>query len=220
VRPTLSFSSAYGRGLTVAMGVAGLAAVVVTVVEQGTRAGVEALAWASLVVLLVWALFWRPAVVVSDGEVVVRNVWRTTHVPWPAFRSVQAGLSLVVEHSEGTVNAWAAPGSSGTAARMRRTRPGGGGPDLHADRVAGTERTDDASQVGTSDGRPVRASGTAESVAAAVQARHDALVHAGHLRHAESARTVDGLRPVTRWHVRTLAAVLALGAAVAVATVV
>lgn len=212
MRPTLEFSSTYGRVLTVTTAVAGVAAVLATVVDQGVAPGVDALAWAALVLLLVWAVFWRPAVVVSDGEVVVRNVWRTTRVPWPTYRGVQARLSLVVEHTEGAVTAWAAPSGSGTAARLRQARSS----RALRDRRPGSDRV---GALGEIDAGPVRASGTAESVAAAVQARHDALVAAGHLKDAESARTVAGIRPVTTWHLRTLAAAVALAAVVAVVSV-
>lgn len=218
MHPTLEFSSAYGRVLTVATAVAGVAAVVATAAEQGGSSVVDALAWAALVVVLVWAVFWRPAVVVSDGEVVVRNVWRTTRVPWPTYRGVEAGLSLVVQHTEGTVTAWAAPSGSGTAARLRHARSR----RALAERPVGLDRAAAVAAVGGDGGtveRPVRASGTAETVAAAVQDRHDALVAAGHLRDADRLLVGGDIRPIVTWHARTLGSVLILAVAVAVLAV-
>lgn len=117
--PTLTFSSTPGRVLTAITAAAAGLSVVVTAVERPGDAPV-ALFGAGLVALLVWAAFWRPAVVVSDGEVVVRNVWRTTRVPWTTYRGVDSGLSLVLRHTEGSVTAWAAPGGrdGGTAASV------------------------------------------------------------------------------------------------------
>lgn len=117
--PTLEFSSTPARVLTAATAAAAALSVLVTVIER-PRDALVALLWAGLVVVLVWAAFWRPAVLVSDGEVVVRNVWRTTRVPWPTYRGVESGLSLVLRHTEGAVTAWAAPTGrgGGTAASV------------------------------------------------------------------------------------------------------
>nr|WP_281362163.1 PH domain-containing protein [Cellulomonas humilata] len=141
-------------------------------------------------------MFWRPAVVVSDGGVLVRNPLRSTHVPWPTYLGLTVQWSLVVHTTDGDVTAWAAPRSSGTAARMRRS---------HDDEVVATP---------TKDGR---LPATAEDVAAAIGDRHRALVDAGYLRDAEQAREAAGIRPERHWHVATIAAlVLLVGAAVAV----
>jgi hypothetical protein len=107
--------------------------------------------------------------------------------------------SLVLHTTEGDVTAWAAPRSSGTAARMRR-----GGDD----------------DVVVTPTKDARLPGTAEDVAAAIGDRHRALTDAGFLRDAEQARTAGGIRPERHWHVATIAALLVLvaGAAAVLAT--
>ena len=198
MRPTLEFSSRNGRALTVAAGVVALGAVVAVGVQDGLDEVVRALPLAGAVVLGVWALFWRPAVVVSDGGVLVRNPLRSTHVPWPTYRGLTVQWSLVLHTTDGDVTAWAAPRSSGTAARMHRS----------------TGSSDDAAVTATKD---ARLPGTAEDVAAAIGDRHRALAEAGFLRDAEQARTTGGIRPERHWHVATIAALLVLvGTAVAV----
>lgn len=189
MRPTLEFSSRYGRALTAAAGAVALVAVVAVGMQDGLGEVVRALPLAGLVVLAVWALFWRPAVVVSDGGVLVRNPLRSTHVPWPTYRGLTVQWSLVLHTTDGDVTAWAAPRSSGTAARMRRSP---------ADETVATSTQD------------ARLPGTAEDVAAAIGERHRALADAGFLRDAEQARTAGGIRPERRWHVATIAALVVL----------
>jgi hypothetical protein len=131
----------------------------------------------------------------------VRNPLRSTHVPWPTYRGLTVQWSLVLHTTDGDVTAWAAPRSSGTAARMHR----------------GTGADDDrAVEAPTAD---ARLPAVAEDVAAAIGERHRTLVDAGFLRDAEHARTTAGIRPERHWHVATIAAfVMLVGAAVAVLT--
>lgn len=192
MRPTLTFSSGYGRVLTIAAGVVALGAVVAVWAQDGLGEVLRALPLAGGVALAVWALFWRPAVVVSDGGVLIRNPFRSTHVPWPTYRGLTVQWSLVVHTTDGDVTAWAAPRSSGTAARMRRSGD---------DPVVATPTQD------------ARLPATAEDVAAAIDARHRELTEAGFLRDAERARTAAGIRPERHWHLATIAALLALTAA-------
>jgi hypothetical protein len=198
--PTHVFSSTYGRVLTGASAVVAVIVLVSMVVSDGARYALAHGAWALLGVALVAALFWLPRVVVSDGGVEVRNVWRTVQVPWPAFRGVEAGYSLEVRTTQGRVSAWAAPRASGTVARLRRgasDEPLGTGP---ADAV-------------------VRHPGTADAAARAVAERYRALEAAGHLRDAERA-VEAGVAPSSTWHGRTIAVVAVLLAAGVVGSLV
>lgn len=201
VGATQEFTSGYGRGLTVAAAAIGLVAVVSVLVEDGAGEALRALPLVGLVVVVVGALFWRPGVEVSDGEVVVRNVLRTVRVPWPTYREVEYGWSLVVRTTDGDVTVFAAPRASATARRLRRSEP-------------------ETLATVPPPGRTVRSlQSTAESVGAAIEARHDALVRAGHLDGADRARVEQGLRPTHHVHVVTTGAVAVL-AALAVAVLV
>lgn len=191
---TQEFTSGYGRGLTLAATAIGLVAVVSVMVQDGAAEALRALPLAALVAVVVGALFWRPGVEVSDGEVVVRNVLRTVRVPWPTYREVEYGWSLVVRTTDGEVTVFAAPRASATARRLRR----GGAP---------------TPAVVPPPGRTVRSlQATAESVGAAIEARHDALVRAGHLDGAQRVRVEQGLRTTQHVHVVTIGAVVVLAA--------
>ena len=187
---TQEFSSSYGRWLTGGTAAAAVIALVSVLVADGAREAVLLLPLMGLVVLLVWALFWRPAVEVSDGEVVVRNVLATVRIPWPAYRGVTVKYSLVVHSTGADVTAWAAPRSSGTAQRMRRRRPPEGplGPGRH--------------------------NANAERVADAIVERQAALKDAGYLDGAEAALAA-GVAPQRRWHWPLIGSVLVLAAAAA-----
>ena len=185
---TQEFTSTYGRWLTGAAAVTAVIALVSVAAVDGVAESLRLLPLLALVVLLVWALFWRPAVEVSDGEIVVRNVLATVRVPWPAYRGVTVKYSLVVHTTGADVTAWAAPRSSGTAQRLRRRRA-----------VAGP--------LG-----PGRHNANAERVADAVVERQAALKDAGFLQGAEAA-VAAGVAPQRRWHWLTIAGAVVLAAA-------
>lgn len=193
--PTLRFSSRYGRWLTVAAAVAGVVAVVALAASDGPVAGLRGLPVAGLVVLLTWALFWRPEVEVSDGGVTVRNVWRTAVVPWPTYRGAEVRFSLRVETSDGPVEAWAPPRSSSSARWFTRRGP------------AAVALPDEDARVDAS----------AETALRAIVDRHAALERAGHLSGARAAVATGAVQVRRTWHVRLAAATLVLLVASAVA---
>lgn len=188
--PTHVFSSRYGRWLTIVTVVAAAVAVIAVATHDGVADAAVLAAPAGLVVLVVWAMYWRPRVEVSDGLVEVRNVWRTALVPWPTFRGSTLKLSLVLHTTEGDVPVWAAPRASASARRLRRAR-------------------DDDALVPAKDGA-VHRQGTAEAVVEEIERRQAALTAAGHL-----PATAEGVRVARRWHVRTLAGTAALAVAAA-----
>ena len=106
---TSTFASTYGRWLTGAAAAAAVVALISVAVVDGVAESLTLVPLFGLVVLLVWALFWNPAVEVSDGEIVVRNVLATVRIPWPAYRGITVRYSLVVHTTGADVTAWAAP---------------------------------------------------------------------------------------------------------------
>lgn len=105
---TRTYRSAFSRALAVVT----VALAVVLLGRQVLDAGMAGLVYAApvaLVGLLAWLAFWRPCVEVSDGGVLLRNVWRTVHVPWPALRDVDDRLGLRLVTAYGSYQAWAAP---------------------------------------------------------------------------------------------------------------
>nr|WP_297425594.1 PH domain-containing protein [uncultured Actinotalea sp.] len=223
MRPTYVFSSAYGRVLTAVTAVAAVAAVLAVAGDLPLRDVLTTALAGALVALVVWATLGRPAVEVSDGEVVLVNVTRTVRIPWPLLDRAEARWSLEVHTTDGRRwTAWAAPRGSAAGGAMRAARGRGTaeGDRLRwtlwaAPRAAG--RAGPAGAAGGHEAQRVRRPGTAESVQAAVEERHAALLTAGHLDGARQRAADAGLRVVVTWNVPTIAGALTLSAA-AVAT--
>lgn len=114
---TETFRSRFSRGLAVTTAALGALLLGWLTVAVGPGGAVRYGPPVALVVLMAWLAFWRPAVEVSDGGVVLRNVWRTVHVPWPAMLEVDGRLGLRLVTAYGSYQAWAAPAP-------RRTRSG------------------------------------------------------------------------------------------------
>ncbi|MDT0165267.1 PH domain-containing protein [Actinotalea sp. AC32] len=183
-----------GRRLTVAVAVLCAASFVAVLLEDPAAA----LRYGLLLVLpavLVWAVYERPAVVVSDAGVEVRNVLRTIDLPWPAIERIDTKYALTLHTAFGTYSAWAAPAPS------RSTTVTSSRDDLRhlpeSTYIGGGVRPGDLLS---------SASGQA---AAVVRARWEELRDAGHL----DAPRLERDRPVVRWHVVPAAGVLLLAAA-------
>ncbi|MEK8228363.1 hypothetical protein NKG05_23385 [Oerskovia sp. M15] len=163
--PTKVFCSMYGRVLTIATAVIAVLAAVVQV-GQDLGAALVTLAGGALVTCLVWMLFWRPRVEVSDGGIDVRNVVRSVHVRGrrtqayaPSGRSRWTTTAARSPHGPRPVRAAAASGcAAGAADPPTRAAPGwegerrgGGRRDRRAPRRA--------DRVRIPDGRPCRRPG-------------------------------------------------------------
>ncbi len=188
------FRPTFGRILSGTFGVLGAFALSVVFINDGTRAGLLFAPWAALVVGTVWAIYWRPEVMVDDGGVRVVNVLRTIHVPWPSIERIDTKWALTLFTAYGKITAWAAPAPGGFASRMAGLHDLKGLPE---------------STYGVGDSiRPGDLPGTPSGAAALVVRRHwEQLRDAGHL---DDPRLEHQSVPVV-WHYRTI-----LGAAVLV----
>lgn len=157
----------------------------------------------ALVGALVWAAYWRPSVEVSDAGVTLHNVLRSIELPWPSIQRIDTRYALTLVTAYGTYAAWAAP-----APGRRRTK----------DVVEPELRALPESTYGPAGSvRPGDLPGTPSGDAAAiVRLRWEALRDAGHLDQPRLERS----RPVTRWHVATVAVLAVLAAATVVGLVV
>jgi hypothetical protein len=190
----VEYRPAFGRVLAVvvaALGAGGLA----TGLVSDPGATWPFVAPVLLGVALVWAAYWRPAVVVSPAGVELRNVTRTIELPWPAIQRVDTKYALTLHTAYGDYAAWAAPAPSRA-------------------RVTISSREDTAHLPGSSYGaggvRPGDLASTASGQAAIiVRSRWEELRDAGLL---DDPR-VERARPRVRWHVGTLAAIVVLIAA-------
>ena len=95
----VEFRPRFGRWLVVMVAaVAGVGAVSGLVEDAALT--VRYLPVLALVVVLVWAAYWRPAVVVSPAGVEIRNVTRTIEIPWPAVQAVTTQYALTLQTVE------------------------------------------------------------------------------------------------------------------------
>jgi hypothetical protein len=187
------YRSRFGQGLAVLIWVlAGLA--LAAILSQGGVEGlVRGAAWALLPALLVWAMFWRPCVVVDDGGVELVNVFRTIRLPWPSITEVDTRWALTLHTAYGRFAAWAAPASGWQPGRRLNEQ--------------------DAREVPlevSSAGKSMRASDSPYSPAgeAAIEVRRhwQELRDAGHL---DNPRLEFDRAPI-QWHLALLAALLVL----------
>lgn len=182
-----------GRRLTIAVAVLSAVALVAVLLEDPASAARYGLLLV-LPAVLVWAVYERPAVVVSDAGVEVRDVLRTIELPWPSIERIDTKYALTLYTAYGSYSAWAAPAPS------RTTTLGSSRADLghlpESTYIGGGVRPGDLLS---------SASGQA---AAVVRARWEELRDAGYL----DAPQLERDRPVVRWHVVPAGAVLLLAA--------
>ena len=94
-----------------------------TVWDVGNRgwpaSGMAALAVMAAVTVLVYAVGWRPAVLAGAENIVVRNPFRTTTIPWSAVTDVDVTDALRIHTTRGITRAWAVD-RGGAASNMVR----------------------------------------------------------------------------------------------------
>jgi hypothetical protein len=64
-------------------------------------------AWVLLIMALVWALFVRPAVMIDEDGVTLRNVVKDVHIPWARVTDVEFRWNLKVWVEDRVYTAWA-----------------------------------------------------------------------------------------------------------------
>jgi len=69
---------------------------------------VRALPWLLLVGVVDYAVFWRPAVLVDDEGVGLRNIVRDVRVPWGALTALDTRYALTLVTDGGRYQSWAA----------------------------------------------------------------------------------------------------------------
>ena len=182
----VTYRSAFGRVLAVVVGVLGCGALVAGLVT-GPGATWPFVAPVLLVVVWVWAAYWRAALVISPAGVEVRNVTRTVELPWPAIQAVDTRYALTLVTAYGQYAAWAAPAPSRNSVSLARR---------NADNLPADARRSGAA-VRTGD----LLSSASGQAAAIIRARRQELADAGLL---DDPR-VEHQRPRVTWHVGTLA---------------
>jgi hypothetical protein len=193
VTETAEFRPRSGRVLTIATAVLAAVGAVSALVQEPVD-GLRYLPAFVLAVVLVWAFFGRPAVLVSDGGVEVRNVLRTIELPWPSIERIDTKYALSLYTAYGVYAAWSAPAPS-------RTQTLHAAPD-------DTQHLPGTSYIGGGI-RPGDLAGTPSGDAAAyIRRRWEELHDAGHL----DAPRLELDRPRVHWHLVPAAGVAVLAA--------
>lgn len=186
----MEFRARSGRVITVGVAVLCAVAWLLTLLDDPLTGLRYAPAFA-VPAVVVWALLGRPAVVVSDGGVELRNVLRTVHLPWTAIQRIDTKYALTLYTAYGTYAAWAAPAPS-------RVQTLDASP-------ADLEHLPESTYIGGA--RPGDLITTASGQAAAhVRRRWEELRDAGFLDQPRLERDA----PAVRWHVGPALAVLVL----------
>lgn len=81
--------------------------------------GWTALSVMGAVTVLVYAVGWRPAVLAGTDNVVVRNPFRTTTIPWSAVTDIDLTDALRIHTARGLTRAWSVD-RGGAASNMMR----------------------------------------------------------------------------------------------------
>lgn len=95
-------------------------------VSAGPAGVVGRLGWLVAAGTLVYALLWRPAVIVDPSGVRLVNVVRTVHVPWPALETVDTRYTLTLTAGGRRFASWAATAPGRTGALLQRVTGQGG----------------------------------------------------------------------------------------------
>lgn len=194
---TVTYQPGSARGMTIGVAVVAAVALAMTALDD-MGAALRYLPTFLVVPAAVWAFYGRPAVIISDGGVALRNVLRTVELPWPAIQRIETKYALTLETAYGPYNAWAAPVPGRT---------------LASNRTHITMRHQPESAYAAGGLRPGDLEGSPSGDASAyIRRRWEALRDAGHLDDPRLERQ----RPVVRWHPGPLLLVAALAAASAV----
>jgi hypothetical protein len=93
--------------LAAVCGVTGLVLLVATAWHWADNPQPLFVAWVLLVMAVVWALFARPAVILDEDGLTLRNVFRDVQIPWARVTDVESRWNLRVFVGECVYTAWA-----------------------------------------------------------------------------------------------------------------
>jgi hypothetical protein len=118
--PTVIVRSLLARTGAVLAALVILALLALLLVSDGPDAIAPPLATGYGFLLAVWTLWWAPEVRLTPEELVVRNAWTTTFVPWSRISHIGGrwGLEVILDDST-RVKVAAAPHRGGIAAGVR-----------------------------------------------------------------------------------------------------
>ncbi|WP_203335296.1 PH domain-containing protein [Nocardioides limicola] len=108
---TQVYRSSFARVVGAAVTVLGAGGAVAMAYDGQPRLSAGLLAVAATA----WLAFWRPHLVLDERGVLLRNVFRSVHLPWSCVLEAHSRYGLRVETRYGDFNAWAVPAPMGRA---------------------------------------------------------------------------------------------------------
>lgn len=105
----LVYQPGFMRGCAVLWFVLAAALAVEVVLRTPVEVAAGRLLLLAAATVVVHVVFWRPAVVVDDDAVTLRNLVRDVRVPWHLVEAVDTRFALAVLTPSGTYTSWAAP---------------------------------------------------------------------------------------------------------------
>ena len=94
-------------GLAAVCGVTGLVLLVSMAWQWAEHPEPLFAAWVIFILAVVWSLFVRPAVLLDEDGVTIRNIVRDVHIPWAQVGDVECRWSLKVFVGDRAYTAWA-----------------------------------------------------------------------------------------------------------------
>lgn len=124
VRPTepVRIVAANLRRFAVALWVVAVALVVIGLLTNGLRAALLVPVPSLFTAWFAWVVLWRPRIELTEDELVVVDVRRTTRFAWRRVQDVRSKYGLEVVTDQGEQRVWIAPRPT---ARLALERPGG-----------------------------------------------------------------------------------------------
>lgn len=202
---TEEFRSTSGRVLAIASAGVAVVVLVAVYISDGAAGLLHYGAIPLLFAAIVWAIFDKPFLRVTDGGVEIGNVFRLIHVPWPSVTELDRRWGLRVMTAFGNYTAWSVPAPK---------RPSFGG--MVGGRTGMMQRNASMTTARLESAQDPRKGRIESKAAEAVVARWERLKSAGYL---DSPR-LDASKPTYRWNTDVIGVcvVLVLLAAVGVVT--
>ncbi|MDO5719477.1 MAG: hypothetical protein Q4P05_01945 [Actinomycetaceae bacterium] len=101
VHPTITVQSSLGRAGTLIVLVIAAVLSALFLLSDGLRIGWTALPFIWLIAAFFRLMWWVPRLVISQHEIIARNMWSTIRIPWGRFESASANLGLILITQDG-----------------------------------------------------------------------------------------------------------------------
>ncbi|MDO5729275.1 MAG: hypothetical protein Q4P71_06595 [Actinomycetaceae bacterium] len=101
MHPIITVQSSLGRIGTAVVMILATVLSVLFLVSDGIQTGWTALPFIWLIADLFRLMWWVPRLVITESEIIARNMWSTIRIPWSLFGSANANLGLILVTDDG-----------------------------------------------------------------------------------------------------------------------